>query len=193
MILLVGLGNPGVKYSQNRHNIGFMVIDKLVDKLKATNISKSQFRGELYKTPDFLLLKPHTFMNLSGESVASVKNYFKAEDIVVFHDELDIPLGSIRIKRGGSSGGHNGIKSIDAHIGNEYERVRLGIGRPKDRGEVINYVLSDFYRSQQECLQKVLDRACDIAIVLKELENREIIQKYSLKKPICTEDELKDD
>ena len=185
MILLVGLGNPGEKYAKNRHNIGFMLIDKLVDELKATNISKASYRGTLHKTKDFLLLKPLTYMNLSGESVKSVADYFKIEEIVVFHDELDIPLGSIRIKNGGSSGGHNGLKSIDAHIGAEYDRVRLGIGRPEFKSDVTNYVLGDFAKSQQECLDKVLDLAYLIAKDTTTLDNKELMQKYSLKKSIC--------
>jgi PTH1 family peptidyl-tRNA hydrolase len=185
LILLVGLGNPGDKYSKNRHNIGFMLIDKLVDELKATDISKSTFRGQLYKTKDFLLLKPLTYMNLSGESVKSVADYFKIEDIVVFHDELDIPLGSIRIKNGGSSGGHNGLKSIDAHIGADYDRVRLGIGRPEFKSDVTNYVLGDFAKSELECLNRVIKTATLIAKDTLTLDNKELMQKYSLKKSIC--------
>ena len=188
MILLVGLGNPGDKYKNNRHNIGFMLIDKLVDELKPSPINKSSFKGELFKTKDILLLKPSTFMNLSGESVRAVKEYYKIDDVVVFHDELDIPLGMIRVKSGGSSGGHNGIKSIDAHIGNDYDRVRLGIGRPKHKKDVTNYVLGDFSKEEDECLQKVLDKAKDIALDLRELNIKEINQKYQLKKSLCDED-----
>jgi PTH1 family peptidyl-tRNA hydrolase len=185
LILLVGLGNPGDKYAKNRHNIGFMLIDKLVDELKAINISKSTFRGELHKTKDFLLLKPLTYMNLSGESVKSVADYFKVEDIVVFHDELDIPLGSIRIKNGGSSGGHNGLKSIDAHMGAEYDRVRLGIGRPEFKSDVTNYVLGDFAKSEHDCLNEVLKIATLIAKDTPTHDNKDLMQKYSLKKSIC--------
>ena len=185
MILLVGLGNPGAEYKANRHNIGFMVIDKLVDDLKAINITKSSFRGELYKTPHFYLLKPMTYMNLSGESVHAVKSYFKLEDVIVFHDELDIPLGSIRIKHGGSAGGHNGLKSIDAHIGNDYDRVRLGIGRPEHKGDVTKHVLGNFSKEESSCLQTVITRACEIARDTPSLENRELIQKYVSKKSIC--------
>lgn len=185
MILLVGLGNPGTEYQNNRHNIGFKVIDRLIDELKAVNITKSAFKGALYKTPQFLLLKPMTYMNLSGESVAAVKNYYKIEDIIVFHDELDINLGSIRIKRGGSSGGHNGLKSIDLHIGNEYDRVRLGIGRPLHKGDVTKHVLGNFSKEELPCVQKTVDLAVKIAKETPSLDNKELIQKYVSKKSIC--------
>ncbi len=185
MILLVGLGNPGAEYEKNRHNIGFMVIDKLVDDLKAVNITKSSFKGALYKTPHFLLLKPFTYMNLSGESVHAVKSYFKIEDVVVFHDELDIPFGSIRIKNGGSSGGHNGLKSLDLHIGNDYDRVRLGIGRPEHKGDVTRHVLGNFSKEQLPCLKKIIMIASNIAKETPTLSNKELIQKYVSKKSIC--------
>lgn len=187
MHLLVGLGNPGDKYKNNRHNIGFMLIDKLVDELKPTTINKSTFRGELYKSNNLLLLKPQTFMNLSGESVKAVKDYYKIEDITVFHDDLDLSLGMIRVKFGGGSGGHNGIKSIDVHIGNEYNRVRLGIGRPKDKCDVTNYVLGDFAKSELECLSRVLETAKKIALDYIKLDEKEINQKYQLKKSLCDE------
>ncbi len=183
--MLVGLGNPGTEYERNRHNIGFMVIDKLVDELKAVNITKSSFKGALYKTPRFLLLKPFTYMNLSGESVYAVKNYFKIDDVVVFHDELDIPYGSIRIKNGGSSGGHNGLKSLDMHIGNDYDRVRLGIGRPLHKGDVTKHVLGNFSKEEQPCLEKVIMIATEIAKETPTLSNKELIQKYVSKKSIC--------
>jgi len=185
MILLVGLGNPGAEYQANRHNIGFMVIDKLVDELKAVNITKSSFKGALYKTPHFLLLKPFTYMNLSGESVHAVKSYFKIEEVVVFHDELDIPLGSIRIKNAGSSGGHNGLKSIDLHIGTAYDRVRLGINRPEHKEDVTKHVLGNFSKEEILCVEKIVSRACDIAKETHTLSNKELIQKYVSKKSIC--------
>jgi len=185
VILLVGLGNPGTEYQANRHNIGFMVIDQLIDELKATNITKSSFKGALYKTPHFLLLKPFTYMNLSGESVQAVKSYFKIEDIVVFHDELDIDLGSIRIKNGGSSGGHNGLKSLDSHIGADYDRVRLGIGRPEFKRDVTKHVLGNFSKEEIPCVHQVLQRATSIAKETKDLDNKELIQKYVSKKSIC--------
>ncbi len=185
MILIVGLGNPGQQYKSNRHNIGFMLIDRLIDELKPVNITKSTFKGELYKTSNFLLLKPMTYMNLSGESVVSVKNYYKVDEVVVFYDDLDIDLGSIRIKNGGGSGGHNGIKSMDQHIGNDYDRVRLGIGRPPFKGQVTSHVLSDFSQEQQPCLKQILDKAVEIAKDYPSCELKELISKYVSKKSIC--------
>ncbi len=185
MILIVGLGNPGQQYKNNRHNIGFMLIDRLIDELKAVNITKSTFKGELYKTTNFLLLKPLTYMNLSGESVVSVKNYYKVDEIVIFYDDLDIDFGSIRIKNGGGSGGHNGIKSIDQYIGNDYDRVRLGIGRPEFKGQVTAHVLNDFSKEQQPCLEKILTKAIEIAKDYPSLELKELISKYVSKKSIC--------
>ena len=156
MKLIVGLGNPGKKYEKNRHNVGFMVIDYLIDKFHASKIS-SKFKGELFKSNDFLFLKPTTFMNLSGESIKLVKDFYKIdnEDIIVIHDDLDLKLGALKFKRGGSSGGHNGLKSIDNLIGNDYYRIRVGIGRPERKEEVINYVLSDFSDEELECIKKL--------------------------------------
>ncbi len=185
MILLVGLGNPSPKYEKNRHNVGFMVIDELVDDLNAQNITKSSFKGELYKTKDFLLLKPLTYMNLSGESVTKVKEFYKIERVIVIHDELDIEFGSIRLKIGGSNGGHNGLKSIDQHIGNEYERIRVGIGRPDIKSQVTSYVLSNFNETQTKCLPKLLDYTVKIATSSKNMDIDELKKKFSTKKSIC--------
>ena len=145
MTLVVGLGNPDLQYKNNRHNVGFMVIDALLDDHPlAEKITKSNFKGELFKVPSMLLLKPTTYMNLSGESVRAVDDYFKPEQIIVIHDDLDLPFGTLRFKIGGGHGGHNGLRSIDAHIGAEYIRVRIGIGKPFHKSDVANYVLSDF-------------------------------------------------
>ncbi len=165
-----------------------MLIDQLIDELGAITISKPAFKGELYKAKNLLLLKPHTFMNLSGESVVSVANYYKIDNdaIAVAHDELDIPLGSIRLKIGGGSGGHNGIKSIDSHIGNDYIRLRLGIGRPEHKSAVTGYVLGDFAKEQTPCLEKILETATKIAQDLPHSDLPEIRQKYQLKQPICS-------
>ena len=130
MYLIVGLGNPGEKYKNTRHNIGFMVVNSIINSINPTPINKPQFRGELYKKNNLFLLKPQTFMNLSGESLLIVKNYFKIENIIVIHDDLDLAYGVIKIKKGGGNGGHNGLKSIDKLIGNDYIRVRIGISKP---------------------------------------------------------------
>jgi len=154
MKLVVGLGNPGKKYELTRHNVGFLAVDYLIDEFNASYES-SKFKGELYKAKDFLFLKPQTYMNLSGESVKEVKNFYKIEneDIIVIHDDIDLKLGALRFKRGGSSGGHNGLKSIDEHIGNDYYRVRIGIGRPERKEMVINFVLSNFTPQELECIK----------------------------------------
>jgi PTH1 family peptidyl-tRNA hydrolase len=151
--LIVGLGNPGKKYELNRHNVGFMAVDYIIQELNANKTGN--FKGELFKAGKFLFLKPSTYMNLSGESVVLVKNFYKIdnENIIVIHDDLDLKLGALRFKRGGSSGGHNGLKSIDKYIGNDYYRIRIGIGRPERKEEVINYVLSDFTKDELECIK----------------------------------------
>ncbi len=161
MKLIVGLGNLGDRYKNTRHNIGFMVVDALLGELSCEQIKKETFKGELYKSTHALLLKPQTFMNLSGESVQKVAHFYKIEtkDIVVIHDELDIPFGAIRFKLGGGHGGHNGLKSIDAYVGAEYIRVRVGIGKPLSKDEVSDYVLSPFSKEQQESLKSVIDSA----------------------------------
>jgi PTH1 family peptidyl-tRNA hydrolase len=159
MTLVVGLGNIGTKYELTRHNIGFMVVDSFVNDLGLKTISKASFKGEVFKSNDFILLKPHTYMNLSGESVISVKNFYKCDDLIVIHDDLDLGFGCMKFKIGGSSGGHNGLKSIDKHYGNEYKRVRLGIGRPKDNQPVVDFVLRDFDIDEKECLDTIINSA----------------------------------
>ncbi len=154
MKLIVGLGNPGQKYEKNRHNVGFLAIDYLIDKFNASKVS-SKFKGDLYKAGEYLFLKPTTYMNLSGEAVRVVKDFYKIpnEEIIVIHDDIDLKLGALKFKRGGGSGGHNGLKSIDSHIGNDYWRIRVGVGRPERKEEVVNYVLSDFKDNEMECIK----------------------------------------
>jgi PTH1 family peptidyl-tRNA hydrolase len=183
MNLIVGLGNPEEKYKQNRHNVGFMVIDSLLDSLSCTNINKSNFKGELLKCSNTLLLKPSTYMNLSGESVRAVCDYFKPEKVIVIHDDLDLPFGTIKFKFGGGNGGHNGLKSIDGHIGKEYFRVRIGIGKPESRDRVISHVLSDFSKDEKETLDKIVKRAKDASLSLLNQSLQSVSQTYSLKAP----------
>ncbi len=157
-MLFVGLGNPGSIYKNNRHNIGYKVIDKLIDDLNAKEISKTSFNGQLYKLGTLFFLKPTTYMNLSGKSVQKVKNFFKIEtaEIVVIHDDIDLPFGAVRFKRGGGSGGHNGLKSIDELIGREYIRVRVGVGKPEHKSEVSNFVLHDFEDEQNSHIEELI-------------------------------------
>jgi len=160
-MLIVGLGNPGSDYDKTRHNIGFMVIDELKSRFSASNVTSSSFLGECYKFQNHFLLKPLTFMNLSGNSVIKVKNFYKQESVVVIHDDLDLPFGSLRFKLAGGHGGHNGLKSIDANIGKEYIRVRMGIGKPEHKGEVSSYVLSEFSEEQKSHLEDFISHTAD--------------------------------
>ncbi|NPA66092.1 MAG: aminoacyl-tRNA hydrolase [Epsilonproteobacteria bacterium] len=185
-MLIVGLGNPGPKYTLTRHNVGFMVIDELISSLNAVKLSSSSFNGELYKTTNHLLLKPLTFMNLSGESVIKVKNFYKIEtqDIIVIHDDLDLPFGTIRFKRGGGHGGHNGLRSIDSHIGKEYIRIRIGIGKPEHKTEVASYVLSNFSTDEQKKLPEILLHVKEATLKLLDGETLEkVTSLYTIKSP----------
>ena len=181
-MLIVGLGNPGSDYEKTHHNIGFMVIDELKSRLNATDVSKAAFLGECYKSKNHFLLKPLTFMNLSGDSVIKVKNFYKLEGVVVIHDDLDLPFGSLRFKKGGGHGGHNGLKSIDSAIGKEYIRVRMGIGKPEHKGEVSSYVLGEFSSEQEKYLQVWIDKCCDAVLHLLEHEMSETSSIYAQKK-----------
>lgn len=185
MILFVGLGNPTSEYQNTRHNFGFMVLDEFISNHETTFINKPKFKGELYKSKSLLFLKPMTYMNLSGQSVKAVCEFYKINRVIVCHDDLDLPLGSIRFKLGGSSGGHNGLKSIDECIGREYERVRLGIGKPKMRYEVTNYVLQNFEENEKECVNKVIKHSVKALEMFKTNSLEEITQKFTCKKGLC--------
>jgi PTH1 family peptidyl-tRNA hydrolase len=161
-----------------------MVIDKLVDDHNCTHISKASFRGELYKSKNILFLKPHTYMNLSGESVRAVSDYYKPQNVIVIHDDLDLPFGTLRYKIGGGHGGHNGLRSIDAHIGKEYTRVRIGIGKPDNKADVANFVLSDFPKSQQSDLERIISTCNEATKGLIKEELSTIAQKYTLKEKL---------
>ena len=181
-MLIVGLGNPGPTYSKNRHNIGFMVIDELVSRFNAQKLSSSSFEGLLFKFQNHFLLKPLTFMNLSGNSIAKVKKFYKIDEVVVIHDDLDLPFGALRFKKGGGHGGHNGLKSTDGMISKEYARVRMGIGRPEHKGEVASYVLSDFDESEQKHLSMWISHTCDAVEFLLHNSLEDTSSKYSIKK-----------
>ncbi len=183
MTLFVGLGNPGTKYEETRHNIGFKVIDRLVEDLAARNISKNAFQGELYRVANTLFLKPATFMNLSGRSVETVKHFFKIdlEEIIVIHDDIDLPFGAVRFKKGGGHGGHNGLRSLDAHIGKEYIRVRIGVGKPEHKSQVADYVLHDFSEEEQRSLEALIQHVAAACKALLSEELNEVKSKFSLK------------
>lgn len=149
MRLVVGLGNPGGRYARNRHNIGFMAIEAIARRHRAAGF-RNRFKGELAETSiggeRVLLLKPQTFMNASGEAVGDVARFFKLllSDVIVIHDEIDLRPGKLRVKRGGGNAGHNGLRSIDALLGPDYWRVRIGVGHPGVKELVQPYVLQDF-------------------------------------------------
>ena len=157
MKLIVGLGNPGAKYAQNRHNIGFMAMDVIAAD-HGFSPWRSKFQGQIsegrFGSEKVALLKPETFMNLSGQSVGEAMRYLKLapEDIIVFHDELDLAPGKVRLKTGGGHAGHNGLRSIHGHIGPDYDRVRMGIGHPGHKDAVAGYVLRDFAKADAEWL-----------------------------------------
>ena len=163
MYLVVGLGNPGKEYALTRHNIGFMAADEIHSRYNFLPF-KDKFDGLIaegtIEGEKVYLLKPQTFMNLSGNSVAKVASFYKIEPshIIVIHDDKDLALGKIKAKIGGSAGGHNGLKNIDSHIGTEYNRIRVGAGSPQEHHtDTINFVLSRFSKAEMEILQERLD------------------------------------
>ena len=165
MHLLAGLGNPGAKYAGNRHNVGFMVVDRVAERFRAAPMRK-KFKGELSKADlpsgEVTLLKPMTYMNLSGESVQAAMAFFKLKvsNVIVVHDELDLDFGELRLKVGGGAGGHNGIKSITQHVGADFVRLRFGIGRPQGM-PADRYVLSDFSSDERAVLGDAIDQAVE--------------------------------
>ncbi|KUJ80386.1 peptidyl-tRNA hydrolase [Ruegeria marisrubri] len=166
MKLFVGLGNPGQKYARNRHNIGFMAVDRIAED-HGFGPWKSKFQGEISEgrlgNEKVLLLKPMTYMNRSGQSVGEAMRFYKLDstDVTVLHDELDLAPGKVRVKAGGGHAGHNGLRSIHEHIGAAYDRVRLGIGHPGRKEMVSAYVLSDFAKADAEWLEDVLRGVSD--------------------------------
>ncbi|MEO0821387.1 MAG: aminoacyl-tRNA hydrolase [Pseudomonadota bacterium] len=162
MQLFVGLGNPGPTHARQRHNIGFMALDAIADWNNATPW-RAKFQGEIaearLEAGKVLLLKPLTFMNLSGQSVGEAARFYgiPTEDVTVFHDELDLAPGKLRVKRGGGHAGHNGLRSMHQHIGAEYARVRLGIGHPGHKDRVAGYVLHAFSQEERGWLEPLID------------------------------------
>ena len=167
MHLVLGLGNPGAKYARTRHNAGFLVADRLAVRWGA-RIERRQFGALVDKTrcgaADAILAKPQKFMNLSGESATSLRGYYKVDigDMVVVHDDVDIPFGDVRVKSGGGHGGHNGLRDIQAKLGsNDFVRVRFGVSRPPAGWETANYVLGNWRDDETEQLDELVDRAAD--------------------------------
>ena len=171
MLLLVGLGNPGNKHADNRHNIGFMAVDEIIRRHGFTS-PRRRFQGLTSEGAmagqKVVALKPQTFMNESGRSVGEAARFFKidTDHIVVFHDELDLAPGKIRLKRGGGVAGHNGLKSIAHHIGPEFRRMRIGIGHPGQKTLVTGHVLGDFPKSDRDWVERTVEAIAEAAAVL---------------------------
>jgi PTH1 family peptidyl-tRNA hydrolase len=169
--LIAGLGNPGAQYRHTRHNVGFMVVDRLAARLGVTFSrleSKALVTKADYQGQRLVLVKPHTFMNLSGQPISSLARFYKApqENILVTYDEVDLPLGTLRLRPGGGSAGHKGMASIIERMGTqEFPRLRLGVSRPPGRMEAAAYVLQDFSASEKDLLNIALDAAVDAILV----------------------------
>ncbi|KQR69119.1 aminoacyl-tRNA hydrolase [Rhizobium sp. Leaf341] len=185
MLIFAGLGNPGPKYAGNRHNIGFMALDAIHRRHAFSPWSK-KFKAEIAEGDlggeRVLLLKPQTFMNLSGEAVGEAMRFYKVPvgGVVAIYDELDLVAGKARLKTGGGHGGHNGIKSMDAHCGRDYRRLRLGIGHPGSKELVERHVLGDFSKADRLWLEPLLDALADNADMLARAEDSQLMNKLAL-------------
>ncbi|MBO6537887.1 MAG: aminoacyl-tRNA hydrolase [Rhizobiaceae bacterium] len=185
MRLIAGLGNPGQKYQNHRHNVGFMAADAIVRRHSFSPWSK-KFQGLVAEGnlggEKVLILKPQTFMNNSGQAVGEAMRFFKIApaDLIVIYDELDLAPAKVRVKTGGGAGGHNGIKSIDAHCGKDYRRVRVGIGHPGAKERVHGHVLGDFAKSDEVWLDPLLDALADAAPMLVAGDDSGFMNKVSL-------------
>jgi PTH1 family peptidyl-tRNA hydrolase len=188
MLLFAGLGNPGARHASNRHNVGFMAADAIHRRHSFSPWSK-KFHAEIAEgklgDEKILLLKPQTFMNHSGQAVGEALRFYKIDlrDLVVFYDELDLAPGKVRVKTGGGAGGHNGIRSIDGHCGQDYRRVRIGIGHPGIKEMVSPHVLSDFTKSDRDWLQPLLVAIADNAELLVRHDDNGFMNKLSLAVP----------
>lgn len=185
MLLIAGLGNPGSQYAKHRHNVGFMAADAIARRHSFSGFSK-KFRGEIadgeIAGEKVLLLKPMTFMNLSGDSVGEAMRFYKLSpsDIIVIHDELDLAPGKLKLKTGGGHGGHNGLKSIDAHCGKDYKRLRVGIGHPGHKDRVNSHVLGDFSKPDLVWLEPLLDAIADHADLMAKGDDAGFLNKIAL-------------
>lgn len=186
MKLIVGLGNPGREYENTRHNCGFMVLDYLANKLNV-EINQAKFKGLYTKTKidgeDVVLLKPQTYMNLSGESISEVMRFFKIDkkDVLVIYDDLDLPVGKIRLRESGSAGGHNGIKSTISHLGGQdFKRIRIGIDK-HPYIPVVDYVLGKFTAEEQQTLSEAIINACNASIAFVTQDFSKVMSTFNKK------------
>ena len=187
MKVVIGLGNPGKKYEKTRHNMGFLAVDSLKKKFNLSDerekfqafVSEKNIDGE-----KVIFFKPQTFMNLSGNAVIEIINFYKLDpkkDIIVIYDDMDLPFGDIRIREKGSSGGHNGIKSIISHIGEEFIRIKCGIGAKEK--DAVEHVLGEFNQTEQKNLDKILENINNCIVEILNVQNLDrIMQKYNKKK-----------
>ena len=186
MRLIVGLGNPGAKYAGNRHNIGFMAVDRIAAD-HGFSPWRSKFHGQMAEgtlgDTRVALLKPETFMNLSGQSVSEALRFYKIApaDVIVLHDELDLAPGRLRVKTGGGHAGHNGLRSLHQHIGEAYVRLRLGIGHPGHKDQVAAYVLSNFAKQDQIWLDELLSAISSAAALLAEGDSTRFLNAVAVK------------
>lgn len=183
MYLIAGLGNPGDKYKLNRHNVGFLVIDAITKSLQTTNITNQNFKAEVKKNISNIYAKPQTYMNDSGSSIINIVEYYNIENnnVIIVHDDLDLPFGTVKFKLGGGHGGHNGLRSIDSHIGKDYIRVRVGIGKPEHKSDVANYVLSNFTKEELKVLEDIIPHTIKAIESLQDLSLEEVKSKYTIK------------
>ncbi|WP_019415345.1 aminoacyl-tRNA hydrolase [Paenisporosarcina sp. TG20] len=188
MKMIIGLGNPGKTYEHTRHNIGFEVIDELANRFNTT-LSQMKFKGmyTIIHQPQgkILLVKPLTYMNLSGECIVPLMNYYdiKEEDIVVIYDDLDLVVGKIRLRQKGSAGGHNGIKSIIQHLGTQnFNRIRIGIDRPQTGMKIPDYVLSEFTKDEKPLINEVLNKSADACEQWLSLSFLDVMNRFNVNK-----------
>jgi peptidyl-tRNA hydrolase, PTH1 family len=183
--LLIGLGNPGREYRDNRHNVGFMLIDRLIVRLNARGMkvqSKAIVTTATYEDRKLILAKPQTYMNLSGQSAQGLLNFYKLpiENMLVAHDDLDLPFGTIRIRPGGGPGGQKGMASTIERLGTkDFPRLRIGIGRPPGRMDPAAYVLQDFSRDEMKILSEIVDRAAEAALTFVVEGLNKAMNKYN--------------
>jgi peptidyl-tRNA hydrolase, PTH1 family len=169
---IIGLGNPGLEHQRTRHNAGFWFVDALAQSCEATFRAETKFQGDLVKTKvgdtDLYLFKPLTYMNRSGEAIVKLLGFYKIapQEILVAHDELDLPAGAARLKQGGGHGGHNGLRSVHEHIGEDYLRLRLGIAHPGDKEKVLGHVLGRPNATDEERMVDAIKRSIDVLPVL---------------------------
>ena len=169
MLLIIGLGNPGKQYTKTRHNIGFRAADVISDRLSFSSfVENSKFKAEIASGNAFddkvTIAKPTTYMNLSGEAVGAIAQYYKIplSKIIVIHDDIDLKLGEVRVKQGGGHAGHKGLRSIDGHIGKDYWRLRIGVGRPENKDDVPDYMLQDFSKEEMVVMDDVIAGVLDV-------------------------------